>query len=248
MRVTGRAIGPLGRQIPAKAVVTVDTIASTLPGRAKTHIGGRTALPVAWEPAPDGAFGTAGVVTLRGTARIVDGGTAGATVRVQVSEPVQTNIAPDAGVSVAATYTESGYSAERLRNGDTAEKAWSNWRSGTKNPSDTITFSLPAARDLNRVVAHFHRDGTDVSFPSAVKAQVRGTDGTWADASGEIAVGTEGTPVVGIPLEAAGPATGVRVAMTARPVPWSRRRHATPTRASRSTRSASTAGPGPSSP
>ncbi|MCD7441029.1 RICIN domain-containing protein [Streptomyces lincolnensis] len=233
VRVTGRATDPLGRLVAAKAVVTVDTIASTLPGRTKTYVGGspalpvtvvgvgthggRTDLPVTWDAAPDGAFDAAGVVTLRGTARIVDGGTAGASVRVQVSEPVQTNIAPDAGVSVAATYTESGYSAERLRNGDTAEKAWSNWRSGTKNPSDTITFALPAARDLNRVVAHFHRDGTNVSFPSALKAQVRGTDGTWTDASGEIAVGTEGTPVVDIPLEATGPATGVRVAMTARP-------------------------------
>ncbi|KUO14576.1 hypothetical protein AQJ91_45985 [Streptomyces dysideae] len=233
VRVTGRATDPLGRTIPAKAVVTVDTIASTLPGRAKTYTGGkpelpstvvgvgkhdgRADLPVTWDSAPGGAFDTTGVVTLRGTARIVDGSTVDATVRVQVTAPAEANIAPDDGVSVAATFTENGYSAERLRNGNLSEKAWSNWKPGnTKNPSDTITFTLPAARDLNRIVAHFHRDGTTASFPESLKVQVRRAgDGTWVDASDAIAVGTEGTPVVDVPLEA-GPATGVRVVMTAR--------------------------------
>ncbi|MEU6354802.1 RICIN domain-containing protein [Streptomyces sp. NPDC047072] len=231
VRVSGLATDPLGREIPAKAVVTVDTIASTLPGRAKTYIGGspelpdtvvgigahggRTDLPVTWDAAPE--YGTAGVVTLHGTARVVDGSTVDATVRVQVTEPAQTNIAPDPAVSVAATYTESGYSAEGLRNGNTTEKAWSNWRSGTKNPSDTITFTLPAARDLDRVVAHFYRDGSNTSFPASLKAQTRdASDGTWVDASDEITVGTEGTPVVDVPLRA-GAATGVRLVMTARP-------------------------------
>lgn len=232
VRVTGRATDSLGREYPATAVVTVDTIGSTLPGRAKTYTGGkpelpatvvgvgrnggRADLPVTWDPASDGAFDTPGVVTLRGKARVVDGSTVDATVRVRVTEPVETNIAPGDGVSVAATFTENGYSAERLRNGDLSEKAWSNWKSGTKNPSDTITFTLPAARDLNRVVAHFHRDGANVSFPTSLKVQVRSAaDGTWVDASDDIQVGAEGTPVVDVPLEG-GPATGVRVVMTAR--------------------------------
>ncbi|MFF7451497.1 MULTISPECIES: RICIN domain-containing protein [unclassified Streptomyces] len=232
VRVTGRATDPLGRTIRATATVTVDTIASTLPGRAKTYAGagprlpdtvvgigthgGRTDLPVTWEAAPDGVYETTGVVALDGVARVVGGGTVAATVRVQVTEPELTDIASDPGVTVAATYTESGYSAERLRNGDTTDKAWSNWRSGTKNPSDTLTFALPTARDLDRVVAHFYRDGDTPSFPASLKAQVR-VDGSWADASDEIAVGTEGTPVVGVPLRASGPATGVRLVMTARP-------------------------------
>ncbi|WP_369030100.1 glycoside hydrolase [Streptomyces adonidis] len=233
VRVRGEATDALGRTIPATAVVTVDTIASTLPGRAKTYVGGRpelpttvvgvgahdgrTDLPVTWDPAPDGAYGTTGVVTLHGTARIVGGGTADATVRVQVTEPVATNIAPDSDVSVAATFTESGYSAERLRNGDLSEKAWSNWKPGnTKNPSDTITFTLPKARDLSRVVAYFHRDGSNASFPESLKVQVQAADsGTWTDASDPVPVGTEGTPVIDVPLTA-GPATGVRVVMTAR--------------------------------
>jgi O-glycosyl hydrolase len=233
VRVTGEATDALGRKIRAKAVVTVDTIASTIPGRAKTYVGGepqlpttvvavgrhggRTDLPVTWEAAPNGAFDKTGVVTLRGTARVVDGSTVDATVRVQVTAPVAANIAPDEGVSVGATFTESGYSAERLRNGNTAEKAWSNWKSGTKNLSDTITFTLPKARDLTRIVTHFHRDGTNVSFPESLKVQIRTTDdGPWTDASESIAVGTEGTPVIDIPVTTEA-ATAVRVVMTARP-------------------------------
>ncbi|MEV0220970.1 glycoside hydrolase [Streptomyces sp. NPDC050704] len=232
VHVKGQATDPLGRKIPAKAVVTVDTIASTLSGRAKTYTGGkpelpatvvgvgrnggRADLPVTWEAAPDGAFDKAGVVTLHGAAQIVDGTTADATARVQVTAPAQTNIARDDDVSVGATFTENGYSAERLRNGTLSEKAWSNWKSGTKNPSDSITFTLPAARDLNRIVAHFHRDGSTASFPASLKVQVRpAAGGAWVDASDEITVGTEGTPVVDVPLDA-GPATEVRVVMTAR--------------------------------
>jgi O-glycosyl hydrolase len=233
VRVKGKATDALGRTVRAEAVVTVDTIASTLPARAKTYTGGRpdlpatvtgvgrhggTAdLPVTWDPAPDGAFDDAGVVTLRGTAHVPGGSEAVATVRVQVTAPREKNAAPDGGVTVGATNTESGYSAEGLRNGNTSEKAWSNWRSGTKNPSDTITFTLPEARDLTRVVTHFHRDGTNVSFAESLKVQVRGADGTWTDASGTVPVGTEGTPVVDVPVRASGPVTGARVVMTARP-------------------------------
>ncbi|MGW0611423.1 RICIN domain-containing protein [Streptomyces sp. NPDC002788] len=233
VRVKGRATDALGRTVPAEAVVTVDTIASTLPARAKTYTGGRpdlpatvtgvgrhggkAELPVTWDPAPVGAFDDAGVVALRGTARVPGGDTAAATVRVQVTAPRETNTALDEGVRADATYTESGYSAAALRNGTTSEKAWSNWRSGTKNPSDTITFTLPEARDLTRVVTHFHRDGTNVSFAESLKVQVRGADGTWTDASEQVAVGTEGAPVADVPVRATGPATAVRVVMTARP-------------------------------
>ncbi|MFD5912922.1 RICIN domain-containing protein [Streptomyces massasporeus] len=233
VRLKGRATDALGRTVPAEAVVTVDTIASTLPARAKTYTGGRpdlpatvtgvgrhggTAdLPVTWDAAPGGAFDDTGVVTLRGTARVPGGEAAAATARVQVTAPKETNAARGEGVTVGATYTESGYSAEGLRNGTTSEKAWSNWRSGTKNPSDTITFTLPEARDLTRVVTHFHRDGTNVSFAESLKVQVRGADGTWSDASDQVAVGTEGTPVADVPVRATGPVTGVRVVMTARP-------------------------------
>ncbi|GAB2755585.1 RICIN domain-containing protein [Streptomyces bullii] len=233
VRVKGEATDARGRTVRAEAVVTVDTIAATLPARAKTYTSGRPELPatvvgvgrhggapdlpVTWDPAPDGAFDDAGLVTLRGTADVPGGTTVPATARVQVTEPRETNAALDENVTVGATFTESGYSAEGLRNGDLTEKAWSNWRSGTKNPSDTITFTLPAARDVTRVVTHFHRDGANTSFPQSLKVQARGADGTWADASGTVGVGTEGTPVADVPVRAGGPVTGVRVVMTARP-------------------------------
>ncbi|MEV1083266.1 RICIN domain-containing protein [Streptomyces sp. NPDC050211] len=233
VRVKGEATDVRGRTIPAEAVVTVDTIAATLPARSKTYTGGRPDLPatvvgvgrhggapdlpVSWDPAPEGAFDGAGVTTLRGTARLPDGTTVPATARVQVTEPRQTNAARDENVTVGATFTESGYSADRLRNGDLTEKAWSNWKPGTKNPSDTVTFTLPEARDVTRVVTHFHRDGGNVSFAQSLKLQARQADGTWADASDSVEVGTEGTPVVDVPVKAGGPVNAVRVVMTAPP-------------------------------
>ncbi|MEQ4210041.1 glycoside hydrolase [Actinopolymorpha sp. B9G3] len=234
VHVTGTATDPLGRLLPAKAVVTVDTFTSTLAGRAKTYVGGqpdlpttvvgvgehggRAQLPVTWGAPPDGAYDQAGVTTLPGVAEVVDGTTVEATVRVQVTEPVPTNLAPEEDVAVGATFTESGYSPERVRNGDRTDKAWSNWKPGTKNPSDTLTFSLPGARDLTRVVTYFYRDGDNISFPESLKVQVQTVGGDWADASDDIPVGTEGSPVIDVPLPAdAGPAAGVRVVMTARP-------------------------------
>jgi O-glycosyl hydrolase len=233
-RVVGKATDPLGRTVPAHAVVTVDTIASTQPARAKAYVGGqpelptavvgvgrnggKTDLPVTWDRAPDGTFDRAGVVTLHGIALVHGGSTVDATARVQVTEPAQVNAALDKGVAVEATFTESGYSAENLRNGNLAEKGWSNWKPGTtKNPKETITFTLPAPRDLTRIVTHFHRDGGSAAgIAKSLKAQVRKADGAWVDASGDVEVGAEGAPVVDVPL-AAGPVNAVRLTMTARP-------------------------------
>jgi len=236
VRVRGTATDPLDRVLRAEAVVTVDTFGATEPGHAKTYVGGqpdlpatvvgvgdhggRADLPVTWDPVPDGAFDAVGVVTLTGVAQVVPGSTLDATVRVQVTEPVEANAARDEGVAATATYTESGYSPDRLRNGDVTDKGWSNWRSGPKNPSDTVTFALPAARDLTRLVTYFFRDGDNLSFPESLKVQVRTPDGPWVDASGDIAVGTEGSPVVEVPLAdvpEAAPTDAVRVVMTARP-------------------------------
>jgi Ricin-type beta-trefoil lectin domain-like/F5/8 type C domain/Bacterial Ig-like domain (group 4) len=226
VRVYGTATDVLGRKLPALAVVTVDTIASTLPARAKTYVGGRpdlpatvtgvgrrggkAELPVTWDTA---VFDHVGTVTVTGTAQVVDGSKVAATAVVQVTEPVEVNAAPDPAVAVAATYTESGYSAERLRNGVTEEKAWSNWRSGTKNPSDTITFTFPKARDLTRVAVHSYRDG-EGGIAKSLRVQVRTVDGTWVDASGEVEVSGVRTDVS---LNPSPPATAVRVVLTARP-------------------------------
>ncbi|HEX8630608.1 MAG TPA: glycoside hydrolase, partial [Catenuloplanes sp.] len=90
VRVRGEATDPLGGKHRAEAVVMVDTFGATLPGRAKTYVGGRpelprtvtgvgslggrAELPVSWDAPPDTAFARAGVVTLRGVVRLMDGG------------------------------------------------------------------------------------------------------------------------------------------------------------------------------
>lgn len=95
----------------------------------------------------------------------------------------------------------------------TEEKAWSNWRSGTKNPAGTITFTLPKIRDLTRVAVHSYRDG-EGSVAKSLKVQLRSVDGAWIDASGEVEVTALRTEVV---LNPSPPATAVRVVLTARP-------------------------------
>jgi O-glycosyl hydrolase len=231
--VRGVATDVLGKRVAATAEVTVDTFTATEPGRAKTYIGGqpelpatvaglgahggRAALPVTWDPAPAGAFDRAGVVTLTGVAGVVDGTALSATVRVQVTEPGQVNAALADGASVTATFTEGGYSPAGLRNGVTAEKAWSNWKPGTQNPSETITVTLPRPADVTRVVTHFYRDGAGGGgLAQSLRVQVRDGGGTCADASGEVEVGTEGAPAVGVPLTV-GATTGVCVVLTPRP-------------------------------
>jgi O-glycosyl hydrolase len=233
VRVNGQATDPLGRTIPAKAVVTVDTFSASEPGRAKTYAGGvptlpatvagigdhggRAVLPVTWGELP--AFDEAGVVEVNGAARLVDGTTVPAVARVQVTEPVPLNVARADGVSVGATFTEDGYSPAGLNNGDLADKAWSNWKPSDKNPSDTITYTLPAAQDVTRVATYFFRDGTNPSVAQSLRVQVRAADGSWTDASGEVAIpwnAGDPAPIVNVPLSVAA-TDGVRVVMTVRP-------------------------------
>jgi hypothetical protein len=169
---------------------------------------------VRWDTPPAGAFDRVGVVPLRGVAKVVDGSSVPATARVQVTRPTEVNAALEDGVTVSATYTEGGYSPSRLRNGVTAEKAWSNWRSGTQNPSETITVSLPKARDVTRVVTHFYRDGAaGTGLAQALKVQVKDADGACVDASADVTVGTDGAPVVDVPVTATR-TTGICVVLT----------------------------------
>ncbi|TDC84958.1 hypothetical protein E1193_04135 [Micromonospora sp. KC606] len=233
--VLGTATDPLGRKVQARAVVTVDTVVATEPARAKAYPGGRpdlpatvtgvgahgarVTLPVTWSAPP--AYDRAGVFELAGTTVVPGGSTLPATVRVQVTTPVLINAATDPGVRASATFTESGYSADRLRNGVTAEKAWSNWRSGTKNSSDTLTFLLPASRDVASATVHFHRDGNADTYAQSLHVEVRDVTGAWVRASDEISVpGGSPAPTVTVPLSAVSTTDGVRLVLTARPGLW----------------------------
>ncbi|WP_305789887.1 glycoside hydrolase [Symbioplanes lichenis] len=227
--VPGRATDPLGHVFRTTATVEIDTLVKTLPAQARTFVGGapelpatvtavgrrgiRTERPVAWVAPAPGAFDQVGVVTVAGRADAGDGRTLPATVRVTVTEPVEEQAAT---AGVTATFTEPGYSPAGLTNGNRTDKAWSNWKSGAKNTTDTLTVALPAPRVLSKVTVWFYRDGGD-SYPQSVQLRVRDAAGTWADAGAPVDVPSGGSaaPVVTLPVSATGDA--VRVVLTARP-------------------------------
>ncbi|WP_454851809.1 RICIN domain-containing protein [Promicromonospora soli] len=230
VEVTGTVAIPAGGTVSATATVVVDTLDRTLPAEGAAYVGGAAELPatvtavaaggslverpVTWDDAPDGAFDEIGVVELTGAADAGDGTTLPATVRVLVTEPGETNAALTDGTTASATYTEPGYPAERVINGDLGDKGWSNWHSGTKNLQDTLTVTLPGERDVTRVVTRFYRDGSHLSWASAVALEAR-VDGEWQAVGDPVPVTSDGAaPVVDLP---AGLRTdAVRVVMTAR--------------------------------
>jgi O-glycosyl hydrolase len=213
--VRGSATGVLGNRVPAVAEVVVDTFVATEPARAKTFVGGvpvlpgavtgigrhggRAELPVSWTAAP--GFPRTGVVPVAGTATVVPGTTLPATVRVQVTEPGEGSAA-EAGTTVAATFTEGGYSAAGLVNGVTTDKAWSNWKSGDRNPSDTLTLTLPRSREVTRVVTHFYRDNASGGgLAQSLRVGVPAADGSCAGGA-EVPVGAASPLAVAAPLGA----------------------------------------------
>ncbi|MBL0884776.1 RICIN domain-containing protein [Myceligenerans indicum] len=216
VEVAGTAVGPDGSRVPAVAEVLVDTIDTTEPATARTYAGGepelpgtvtgvgatgiRVELPVTW--GPGGPYDVVGTVVVDGEATLPDGATIAATAEVTVTEPETGNLATADGVTVSSTYTEPGYSEAGLRNGVFEEKAWSNWRSGTKNPSDTLTFELGKDRDVTGAVVHFWRDGGNRSWAETVRVEVRDGSGVWVPAGPEVAVDgdVDGHPVTEVVL------------------------------------------------
>ena len=233
VEVAGIATDILGHPLRAVARVTVDTFTATEPGRAKTYpggtpslpatvvgvgrSGGRADLPVVWDPAPAGALDELGVATLTGTATVVDGIRLPATARVQVTAPSEANVAAEPGVKVAATFTENGYSTAGLINGDTTDKAWSNWKPSGRNPSDTLTVTLAQAHDVSRLAVHFYRDSSaGGGLPASVQAGVPDAAGTCVAAGPVVPVGAASPPAVEVPVTAAG-ARAVCLVLTAVP-------------------------------
>ncbi|ANC32950.1 RICIN domain-containing protein [Isoptericola dokdonensis] len=230
VEVRGTVTTPAGTTVDATATVVVDVLTDTRRASATTYVGGLPALPdtvtavtaggtdverpVTWEAVADAAVAQVGVVEVTGTADAGSGRTLPATVRVLVTAPGEANAALADGTTTAATFTEPGYAAQRVVNGDLTDKGWSNWRSGTKNPTDTLTVSLPAERDLTRVVTRFWRDGSAESWPRTVQVEAR-VDGAWQAVGEPVAVsGGSAAPVVDVPADVR--ADAVRVVMTAR--------------------------------
>ena len=233
VEVAGVATDIVGHPLRAVARVTVDTFTAIEPGRAKTYPGGtpslpatvvgvgrhggRADLPVLWDPAPAGALDELGVATLTGTATVVDGIKLPATVRVQVAGPSEANAAAEPGVKVAATFTESGYSTAGLINGDTTDKAWSNWKPSGRNPSDTLTVTLAQAHDVSRLAVHFYRDSSaGGGLPASAQAGVPDAAGNCVAAGPVVPVGTASPAAVDVPVTAVG-ARAVCLILTAVP-------------------------------
>lgn len=177
-------------------------------------------VPVAWDwtGVTDASFATTGVVTVPGTAT-ADGASLPATLSVLVTTGTLRNFNPDAGITATASSTESGYPADRTRNGVLGDKGWSNWVSTNKPTQSTLTYQYPTAHQVQKVAVQFYRDGT-TSWAQTMQVQLRGTDGSWKPAPG-----WEAFQPVASPADGSAPtvvaeftpvtATGVRVIMNA---------------------------------
>lgn len=182
--------------------------------------GARFDLPVTWDfsgVATD-AFAEVGVVTVPGTVTAAVTGSAdvAATLNVVVAAagPVQ-NVA--LASTASATYTESGYPASRTVNGDRTDKGWSNWRSGTKNASDTLTYTLAREQVLDEARLYFYKDGGSLTWPTEITTQYRdaGT-GQWTSLPTPVTLPEQATaPVATVDLTGI-TADAVRFVLTAR--------------------------------
>lgn len=243
--VTGTAIDVFGNEVTATAIVTVggytvtDPVSLTVregadlaavraaaPGTVPARSGASTATFDAtvtwdWSEVTAADLATTGVVTVPGSATSNEPGAdpLAATLSVLVTDPVPLNVAPLPSTSAAATYTESGYPVDNTRNGVLNDKGWSNWRSGTKNASDTLTYTWTDAEDLADTTVMFYADGSAQSWARSIRLEYRDTDGVWRVVPGAESVAVTspavGAPIVPIDASTAGAATGVRVVMTA---------------------------------
>ncbi len=192
-----------------------DAAPTTVP--AEVRLGGTVYdAPVTWTwgDLTDAAFASTGVVSIPG-AITTDGGEVAATLNVIVTTASERNIAPDSRAS--ATFTESAsYSVDRTKNGVTSDKGWSNWRSGTKNTQDTLTYVLAGSEQVGHVKVYFYRDG-GATWAQTLRVEHRTAGGEWvAGQEIEVPVPATGAPVVDVPLGGV-TADEVRVVMQARP-------------------------------
>lgn len=239
--ITGSGTDLFGTAFQATATVEIGSLATTDPVSLTTYAGaglGRiraaapatvpaaigasgatTAVPVTWDwtGIGDAAFAGPGIVTVPGSATAADGSVFPARLSVIVTVPTTANVAPASTAS--ASFTESAsYGVDRTKNGVTNDKGWSNWRSGTKNAQDTLTYALAQQERMQSAKLYFYKDGTSNSWPQSLSVEYRVGTGAWTSAgSVDVPVPADGTaPVVEVPLGGV-PADAVRVIMNARP-------------------------------
>ncbi|WP_223585793.1 glycoside hydrolase [Microbacterium sp. OVT16B] len=239
--IDGTGVDLFGAAFAATAIVEVGSVTITDPVSVTTYAGAplssvRAAAPATapavigatdqrlpvdvtwdWSGVADSSFATPGVVTVPGSARAPGGGALTATLAVIVTVPSTRNVAPASTAS--ATFTESSsYGADRTKNGLTTDKGWSNWRSGTKNTQDTLTYALTRTETMQSARIFFYKDGSSNSWPQSLSVQYRLGAGAWTTVGSlvDVPVPADGSaPVVDVPLGSV-QADAVRVVMNAR--------------------------------
>ncbi|GHC98954.1 glycoside hydrolase [Zhihengliuella salsuginis] len=204
------------------AGVSAQAAADGLPDAVPAQVGTgseRFDTAVTWEEGTltDEALATPGTVTVEGLAASNDPDAAPlpATATVIVTEPETANVAPQA--TVDTTFTEPGYYAADTVNGDVADKAWSNWVSGDKNPQDALTYDLAASTAVESVTVHFWRDGSHESWAESLRVETRADGGDWTASPDTEVTSSDGSAPV-VTVETGGLAADqVRVVLDARP-------------------------------
>lgn len=238
--IAGSGTDLFGVAFEASAVVEVGSVALTDPVSLTTYAGApastvkaaapatvpaivgatdqRVDVPVVWDwsGVSDASFADTGVVTVAGTAKAPGGANLVAKLSVVVTAPSAANIAPQSTAS--ATFTESSsYGVDRTKNGLTTDKGWSNWRSGTKNTQDTLTYTLAQGSTMQSAKLFFYKDGSSNSWPQSLSVEHRTGSGVWTSfGTVDVPVPADGTaPIVEVPMNGV-QADAVRVVMTAR--------------------------------
>lgn len=202
---------------------SVAGVTSTAPSTVPARVGASAstfAVPVVWDwsALTAAALAQPGTVTVNGTAT-ADGASLPANLSVLVTAGTLRNFNPDAGITATATSSESGYGADRTRNGVLGDKGWSNWVSTNKPSQSTLTYAFPAAHQVQQVSVQFYRDGTN-SWAQTMQLQARAADGSWSAVPGwetaqPVASPADGTAPTVTATFAPVTATGIRVVMNA---------------------------------
>ncbi|MDQ1112267.1 LPXTG-motif cell wall-anchored protein [Microbacterium testaceum] len=216
-------VGPYTATRPASVTVpagsALDVVRSQADGSVQAELspsGSGFWVPVqwSWDGLTDASFAQTGVVGVTGVATGPSGEKLDARLTVIVTAASERNVAPQSQPS--ATFTESSqYGVANTINGSSTDKGWSNWRSGTKNEQDTLSYALKQRETLTHVAVQFYRDGNTMSWPATMRVDRRVSGGDWIQ--GElmtVPTPSSGAPKVDVPV--AGAADEVRVVMNAR--------------------------------
>ncbi len=208
---------------PASVTVPAGSALDVVKGLADTSVqaelrpsGSGYWIPVewTWDGVTAAQLATPGTVSVPGVATDPTGATLPAALTVIVTAASERNVAPESRPS--ATFTESAqYDVKNTINGSTTDKGWSNWRSGTKNGSDTLSYDLNERATLTRVAVQFYRDGNSLSWPETMRVDHRIDGGQWVEGAVQnVPAPSSGAPRVDVPVS--GTADEVRVVMNAR--------------------------------